>query len=701
MAETIKGINVVIGSDTTGLSKALSDVNKNARDIQSELKQVEKLLKLDPTNTELLAQKQKLLADAVANTREKLDRLKAAQEQVNEQFAKGEISESQYRAFQRELIKTEQELKNLEKQLADVTSVTKKWEEQLKKASDGLKSTGAKITDIGKGLSAKVTAPIVAAGGAILALGMKAGQAADDINTLAKQTGLTTEQIQKFQYASDRIDVSLEVLTGSMAKLTRNMESARRGSKTQAEAFAALGVQITNNEGKLRNNQEVFNEIIDVLAKMENETQRDAYAMQIFGRSAQELNPLILGGADALKQLGEEAEAAGLILSQDALDAANEFNDEIDKLKAMMSATAIAIGAELAPIMREQFVPIMENTVIPALKSMSEKIANLVRWFADLNPGMQNTILFVVGLVAAIGPLLVVIGAMASGLGSVVGVISKTILFVPKLMAAFTMLTGPIGIVVAAIATLIAIGIALYKNWDEIKAKLAQIWDSIKETASKVWNAIKDFFKKWGDEILLIAAGPAGWAVLLARTLAQNWDSIKQVALNVWTSIKTGIANIWSSITSATSGAISDLYNTVKSKLESLWSYIKSIPSQALQWGKNIIQGLINGIKSLHIPMPHFNFSIDWKSIAGVKFPVPNVDVNWYAQGGIFTRPSIIGVGEAGPEAVIPLDRAGAIGGVTVNMYGPVNVRDDQDIHRIARELFTLQQRAARAKGLA
>lgn len=136
MAETIKGINVVIGSDTTGLSNALSDVNKKSRDIQSELKQVEKLLKLDPTNTELLAQKQKLLSDAVANTRDKLDRLRAAQQQVEQQFKNGEITEGQYRAFQREVASTEQELKRLDGQLDNT--------------NESLRSQGVAVSKLGK-----------------------------------------------------------------------------------------------------------------------------------------------------------------------------------------------------------------------------------------------------------------------------------------------------------------------------------------------------------------------------------------------------------------------------------------------------------------------------------------------------------------------------------------------------------------------
>src|SRR5690554_4422177 len=109
----IKGITIEIDGETKGLNKALEDVNKRSRDIQRELKQVDRLLKFNPGNTELIAQKQKLLGDQVEATREKLNRLKQAQEQVNEAFQRGEISEEQYRAFQRELIETESKLKHL------------------------------------------------------------------------------------------------------------------------------------------------------------------------------------------------------------------------------------------------------------------------------------------------------------------------------------------------------------------------------------------------------------------------------------------------------------------------------------------------------------------------------------------------------------------------------------------------------------
>ena len=121
MASKLKGITIEIGGNTEPLEKSLSSVNKTSRSLQVELRQVEKLLKLDPTNTELLAQKQNLLADSISSTSEKLDALKAAQAQVQAQFERGEIAEEQYREFQREIIKTETELNKLKGALKTAT----------------------------------------------------------------------------------------------------------------------------------------------------------------------------------------------------------------------------------------------------------------------------------------------------------------------------------------------------------------------------------------------------------------------------------------------------------------------------------------------------------------------------------------------------------------------------------------------------
>ena len=142
MAETIRGINVVIGAETTGLGKALSDVNKQSRSIQSELRQVNKALKFDPSSTTLLAQKQELLGKSIETTRQKLNQLKSVEEQVNQQFASGKISEVQYRAFQREIDITQSKLKNLEGQLKSTGPELQSFGEKANAASKKLNSAG-------------------------------------------------------------------------------------------------------------------------------------------------------------------------------------------------------------------------------------------------------------------------------------------------------------------------------------------------------------------------------------------------------------------------------------------------------------------------------------------------------------------------------------------------------------------------------
>lgn len=156
MSNKIKGLTIEIGGETTALNKALGEVNRTSRDLKSELRDVERLLKLDPGNTTLLAQKQKILAESIENTSKKLETLKEAERQAQEQFKQGKIGEEQYRAIQREVVKTEEELKKMNKQLQEMD-----W----KGVTDGLDKFGKKATEVGKSLSTKVTAPIVALGG--------------------------------------------------------------------------------------------------------------------------------------------------------------------------------------------------------------------------------------------------------------------------------------------------------------------------------------------------------------------------------------------------------------------------------------------------------------------------------------------------------------------------------------------------------
>ena len=185
MANRIKGITVEIGGDTTKLSKALEGVNKNIKNTQTQLKDVQKLLKLDPTNTELLSQKHKLLADAVTATKEKLETLKTAAEQANTALANGDISQEQYDALQREIIETEQELQNLQREAeASSTALAK-----LGQAGEMLEKAGNKIADVGTTLTTHVTVPVMAAGTAAVKTAADFDSAMSKVAAVSGATG--------------------------------------------------------------------------------------------------------------------------------------------------------------------------------------------------------------------------------------------------------------------------------------------------------------------------------------------------------------------------------------------------------------------------------------------------------------------------------------------------------------------------------
>lgn len=456
MANRIKGITIEIDGSTTKLQDSLKEVDKSLKDTQANLKDVEKLLKFDPKNVTLLKQKQDLLTKAVDDTTTKLDKLKEAQRQME---ASGvEKNSAQYQALQREIIQTESDLKKFNSRLDETNTQLDKSTGKLQAFSDGAKkvSEGAqKVADKTKGLSLAAGA----AGGAMLGMAAKAASTADDLLTMSNVTGFSVEELQKMQYASDRIDVSMETMTGSITKLTKNMASG-------ADVFDQLGVSITDQNGDMRNATDVWYDAIAALGGIENETERDQVSMELFGKSAMEMAGIVDDGGAALKELGEEAEATGNILSQDAVEDAVAFNDQIDKLKATAEQAFLSAGAALA------------DTLVPALETLVEVVSNVLSWFGNLDGSTQAFILTVLGLVAAISPIASIIAGIAS--------------MAAALNVAMLPMIGTIGGIVLAVGAAVAIGVALYKNWDTIKEKAEALWDKIKEIFDKIKTTITD-----------------------------------------------------------------------------------------------------------------------------------------------------------------------------------------------------------------
>lgn len=455
----IKGITIELDANTVKLTDSLKKVDSSLKETQIKLKDVNRLLKLDPSNVNLLRQKHDLLTKSVKDTKDRLTELKKAQDQLKNSKDTTEAAQEAQRNLQNEIFETEQKLKSLNSQLKNPEL-------------DAFSQKTAKAAEATK----KLSAAAAGAAAALLGNAYNAAKTADDINTLSKQYGVSVEEIQKMNYAQDRIDVSTEAMLSSYAKLTKQIG---KGS----DAFEELGVAITDDEGNFRSTNEVWYETLEALSKIENETERDVKAQELFGKSAAELAGIIDDGGQALKDLGEEAENTGLILSGDALASANEFNDSIDKLKATASQAFLKAGAALA------------EDLVPALEQLVEWVSKGVEWFASLDGTTQTVILSVLGLVAAISPVL--------------GLISTITGAAAALNIAVLPLIGTIAAVVAGIALLISIGVALYRNWDTIKEKTVQMgetlkreWNTAKENISKAVTDIKDKVKKTWDDMI-------------------------------------------------------------------------------------------------------------------------------------------------------------------------------------------------------
>ena len=452
----IRGITIELGADASGITKALKQVDSQLKTTQNNLKDIDRLLKFNPGNTELLTQKQKNLKEAISLTKQRIEELKKAQENVAEGSA-------EWDALQREIIANEGKLKDLKKELKDFGSVTS---QQLKVAGQKMQEFGSKVEGVGQKLKG-ISGAAAAIGGGMLKLGYDAIKSADDLNTLAKQTGFSTDEIQKMKYAADLVDVSFEDISGALKKFKGKIDPAN-------ESLKELGVSVLDSNGELRDSTDVFKDAIKALSGIQNETERDQKAMELFGKSADSLAGIIDDGGAALEAYGKQAEDLGLILDGDTLDALNQTNDMIDQLKQNIAGTMGRIGASVGTIL----APLLEK-VASAVEKVTEKLRKL-------SPEQTETILKIVGVVAALAPALIIIGKLISGIGSIISVVGTVV----------GILGGPLTIAIAAV---IAIGVLLYKNWDTIKAKAIELWEKLKTTfeniktsISTAWESVKE-----------------------------------------------------------------------------------------------------------------------------------------------------------------------------------------------------------------
>jgi len=367
---------------------AISNIIAGQKTMASELQLVSARFAGQENTIEALTAKHDVLQRSLYGEREKIEKLREAVAHAAEAYGEGD---KRTQSYQQQLNRAQAEELKLEKQLADTSKELKKQgveletdEKAMADFGDATAETAEKTGGLGdlvgslsqkfgiqlpgsitqslnsmQGFSAGSIAAVGAVGslaavlvkveGKLLDLSKAQAAAADDLAALSVKTGIATKTLQEYAYASELIDVSVETITGAQTKLIRSMDSARDGAAAQTAAFEKLGIQYTNTDGTLRNSETVFWEVVDALGRISNGTERDAAAMDLLGKSAQDLNPLITAGSERMRELAAEAEKVGYVLSEQDVEALTVLDDAQQRAQKSNEALQKQIAVEFAP----------------------------------------------------------------------------------------------------------------------------------------------------------------------------------------------------------------------------------------------------------------------------------------------------------------------------------------------------------------
>lgn len=592
MAGTIKGITIEIDGDTKGLDSALKSITSESVTLGKDLKAVNQLLKLDPGNTELVAQKQQILSESIQKTAEKLAVLRAAQEQVKQQFESGEISREQYIAFQSELVNTEARLKDLQNQENETSKSTINLGEAFKKGLVvGAKAAAAALA----AATAAVTATVA---GIVKATGETA-EYGDNIDKMSQKLGMSAEAYQEWDFIMQHSGSDIDSMTTSMKKLS---EAVVDQSDKSVKAFEKLGISMEDAAGMSQ--EELFSATITALQGMESGAERTALATDLLGKSAMDLAPLLNTSAEETEAMRQQVHDLGGVMSDDAVKAAAAYQDSLTNMKTAISGASRNITAQFMPAltgMMDGIAKIVsgDSSGIELLKSGLQQFTNQL---SDLIPQLGETAaqlmpVFVGAITDSLPMLLTaaadimtsLAGGIVDALPVLVPVAGDIILQLAKSL--ISMLPQIITVGIKVIAEL-ALGIA-----DAIPDLIPVAVDAILEIVDALIDNI-DLLIDAGIKLLIAVATGLVQAlprliekvpIIISKLLAaivSNLPKLLEAGVQLIGSLAGGIINAVPKVISAAGQIIS-----------SIWDTLKSLPGKALQWGKDLIGNIVQGIK--------------------------------------------------------------------------------------------------------
>lgn len=432
---------------------AIKNMDAGLKVLRAEMVLTSETFKDNANSVDALTARNDVLQRTIYSQKEKIETLKSALKDAADAFGESDNKTMEWAKklnyAQVDLLRMERELKNNTEAIELQTEALEAQDEALDMSTDNFQGFGDAVSSAANKLGvnlpegavnsmnslgnldmktvaaiggfAALTAAVIKAEKALYDMTAQAAASADEIMSLSAQTGLSTKSLQEFEYASELIDVSLDTLQGSLTKLTNNMQTAMKGTGEAAAAFNQLGVSVSDTNGNMRSAQDVFYEAIDALGEMENATERDALAMDIFGKSAQELNPLIIAGSGALRDLAKEANATGYVLDDFALAKLGAVDDALQRLETSRETFTKNLAVQFAPTMEKSLGNMEEmiNRVGDALEK-----SGAVDAFGSI---LESTSMLLVPLGELISSALPVLTPMLNAVAWVVALIADTL----------------------------------------------------------------------------------------------------------------------------------------------------------------------------------------------------------------------------------------------------------------------------------
>ena len=593
--------------------KSIAEINQQFKVLGSEMKLVTAQFDKNDNSVEALTARQGALTKEIDAQKSKIETLRAALANAQESFGE---NDRRTQAWQIQLNNAEAALISIQKELDDNTAALDRAEKGMDDAGDSAdemaddvedaadESEEAKSSFEGLGSVCKATAAAMAAAFAAVSAAAIAGAKAlvemttagaayaDTVLTESTVTGIATDKLQEYMYAAELVDVSTDTLTKSMAKQIKSMKAVQDGTKLSVEAYEKLGVQVTNTDGSLRDSDTVYWEVIDALGKVENETERNALAMQILGKSAQELNPLIEAGAERMTELGQQAHAAGYVVSDEMLSAYGALDDQLQYLNVGATAAKNALGTVLLPVLTDlategnALLGEFTNGILDAngdISKMSEVIGELLPkvldMFMDFLPELMEIAGEIVGSLAT---------AIVENLPTIIDTASQII---------FTLLTGLIEALPQIAEGALQLVLALVNG---ILANLPMLLNAALQAVVTLATGIANALPTLIPTIVQVV-------VQIVQTLIENLPMILDAALQLITGLAQGVLDALPVLIAALPEIIMGIINflldaipqIIETGIQLITSLVAALPeiiTAIVEAIPQIIEGIISAV---------------------------------------------------------------------------------------------------------